>query len=97
MKQYFRRDPSARLVAVQLSESEIQALLELLGTSLQPNGNQGAGVSPRTRAIVKILSAFVSPPGQCMVCGCTDEAPGGHGCKWVTPEHTLCTNCVERG
>lgn len=97
MKQHFRRDLSSRLVAVRLGESEVQALLETLGTSLQTSGPNEAGLSPRTRAIIKILSAFVAPAGQCMICGCTDEAPGGHGCKWLTREHTLCKNCVENG
>jgi hypothetical protein len=35
-------------------------------------------------------------PEQCRVCGCTYWRPCDDSCGWATPNHDLCTRCIER-
>jgi hypothetical protein len=37
---------------------------------------------------------LVLVPGQCRVCGCTDDHACLDGCAWADEDHTLCTSCV---
>ena len=88
------RVEQTRLIAIRVSDDEINALVELLRVDLVPHTGKARAVSPASRAILKMLSAFVAPPGQCMVCGCSENDPRSKPCEWLTAERTLCQDCA---
>lgn len=93
------------LCVMVVSEDEIAAQIEILTAERQNikpaiESNDIEQLSPRARTALRIVSAASTPPGNCMVCGCTDaDCQGcidvlGMPCSWVNEDHTLCNACL---
>ncbi|HEY3898948.1 MAG TPA: hypothetical protein VGM54_10065 [Chthoniobacter sp.] len=88
----------SKLVAVRVTEDEINALIRLI-----PKGSLARTLEaddlnklpPEARVALKITAAAICQPGECMVCGCTQEEACPGGCSWVNPNFTLCSVCLE--
>jgi len=83
-----------KIIAIRIDDGEeAQAMLELVGPA---PFNQ----TPRQRVALRIIAATLATPGECMVCGCTDEdcsgciARTGMPCSWANTAETLCSACV---
>lgn len=84
-----------RFVALLLDEEELDALVPLIGGVKKPED-----LTPAGRVALRIVAAAVCPPGECMVCECTDDdcsqciARTGEPCAWVNSSRTLCSACL---
>jgi hypothetical protein len=85
-------DDQSRLVAVRVNEAEVNALVELMQHERKAGQPTSRGVMPETRAIVKLLSAYIAPPGQCMICGRKADTAGD---AWWQIAISLCHTCAK--
>ena len=83
----------AKTIAIVIAdETEADAVIELM---------KGGGEEPLSRVALRIVAALVTVPGECIVCGCTEDEPcvtrsGDYdtACSWVNSECTICSRCL---
>jgi hypothetical protein len=92
--------------AAVFDESELNALITLIKSeggdiTREIAPAEMASLPPLARAGLKIVAASLTQPGECMVCGCTQEDCSGcikrtgFPCSWANARMNLCTACLE--
>jgi hypothetical protein len=93
------------------NEEEAEAVVGLLrreeprriqDTPCNPEFQPPRGLLPPIeRVALRIIASLVTLPGECMVCGCTEDEPcvikSGDieiPCAWINEERTLCSACL---
>jgi hypothetical protein len=80
-------------------EEEANAVIGLMKP--HPRIDKKDELKPVERVAVRIVASLVCQPGECMVCGCTEEEPcvirrgeEEFACSWINAECTLCSTCL---
>lgn len=87
----------AAFVALRVNQEELDALVKVFGGEHQRDPEK---LTPAARVALRIVTAAITEPGTCMICGCTDDdcrgciERTGVPCSWVNERETLCSACV---